>query len=270
MKYLHLFLFLCTFNFVNAQSNFNTVTVYFDFNSSEISNSELNKLDVFEKNNYSIVITSIEAHTDSSGTAAYNNKLALKRLEAVLKHINFDKSKANIVGEKKASIASNYIDSKFRKVDILYFISPPPPEDPDHFDEDPVDETEDEPSLESGMEEFINSGESTLSFDLKIHFNPGTAVPLIESYPELDRLVKILQDNKNFDAFLHGHVCCSDNLDISERRSGFVYNYLVKNGIQSKRLRKKGHSNWEPKTDPEITEADKISNRRVNVIFTKK
>lgn len=270
MKSLILFLFLSTLNFAHAQKANEIVTIYFDFNSSEISESELNKLDLFEKNKHSIVIKTIEAHTDSTGTIAYNNKLALKRLEAVLKHIDFDKSKANIIGEKKANLASNYIGSKFRKVVIDYYLSLPEIvlEEPI---EDKIEEApEDEPSLESGMEEFVKSDESTISFDLKIHFNPGTAVPLVESYPELDRLVKILQENKSFDAFLNGHVCCSDNLDISERRAGFVFNYLVKNGIQSERLQMKGHSNWEPKTDPELTEEDRISNRRVNVVFTKK
>jgi len=274
MKFLHLFLFLCTINFVNAQSNTNILTVYFDYDSHTLSPSELAKLKVLYTDASITGPFSIEAHTDSSGTVSYNNRLAQKRLNFVMNHIDLSPVTTKIIGEEISSSSLNYVDSKFRKVDISYFISPPPADIQDHVDEDPIEdpigEPTDEPSLESGMEEFVNSNESTISFDLKIHFNPGTAVPLVESYAELDRLVKIMQENKTLDAFLHGHVCCSDNLDISERRAGFVYNYLVKNGVRSQRLRMKGHSNWEPKTDPELTEEDRISNRRVNVVFTKK
>lgn len=266
MKIFLLFFALCSFGFVNAQDNIKTVTIYFDFNSSTISIEESKKLNpLFIKG---MNITRIEAHTDSIGSVAYNDALASRRLQSVLKHLRYYKDETSVLGEKEANQASNYVDTKFRKVDIFYednrTFLPVPPVIVEEVEE------KDEPTLESGAEEFINSGESTLSIDLSIHFNPGTAVPLTDSYPELDRLVKFLQENKNLDAFLHGHVCCSDNLDISQRRAKYVFNYLVKNGIQSHRLQMKGHSNWEPKVDPEVTEEDRIANRRVIVVFTKK
>ena len=115
----------------------------------------------------------------------------------------------------------------------------------------------------------MTSDEKTLSIDLYIHFQPGTAVPLEESYPELDRLVAFMKENGTLAAFLHGHVCCSNNMDISERRAKYVYFYLSKNGIQKTRMDRIGHSNTQPKAFPERTEADRIANRRVTVVFTK-
>ena len=123
--------------------------------------------------------------------------------------------------------------------------------------------------MSNGAAEFIKSKEKTLSIDLYIHFHPGTAVPLPESYPELHRLVAFMKENGTLEAFLHGHVCCDNNMDISERRANYVYFYLSKNGVKEARMDKVGHSNTQPKVFPERTEADRIANRRVTVVFTK-
>ena len=241
--------------------NYDTITVYFDYDSHSLSESELSKLLVFRTYSHVTGPYSIEAHTDSSGTDSYNKILAKKRLNEVLKYVSVDNKKTRIIGEAQSKISSNYIDSKFRKVDILYS---------DYKPTLPSIEIESsEVTLESGVEDFINSNETTLSIDLYIHFQPGTAIPLPESTPEIDRLFNFLKENESLDAFLHGHVCCAPDIGISTRRAGYVYNYLIKNGISESRLQKKGHGNTQPKTSPELTEEDRISNRRVNVVFTK-
>lgn len=263
MKSLLLFLILCCSNLVLSQGINKTITVYFDFNSSQLNSIELEKLDSFKEEGVAKIVQ-IGAHTDSSGTIQYNNRLAERRLQLVTDYINYIGQNAMVIGESEANHALNYVDSKFRKVEIVYVVSMPP------IIETPVEKIKDvEPTLESSAKDFISSTESTLSIDLSIHFHPGTATPLLEAYPELDRLVVFMKENSTLDAFLHGHVCCSNNLDVSERRALYVYNYLIKNGIAETRLSHMGHGSTQPKTTPEITEEDRISNRRVNVIFTR-
>lgn len=264
MKYSLLLLAL-TYTLCGFAQSDNIVTIYFDFNSSEISTEEQEKIDALKKRSGSTAIISLTAHTDSTGSQSYNLKLAERRLNAVASQFELREAKTSSLGEREANKASTYIDSKFRKVDILYGIVP------DISDESHGTVTRDpEPTLKNGITDFIESEDTDLSFDLSVHFIPGKAVPLPESYDELRQLAEIMSDHPTLNAFLHGHVCCSNNLVISERRAEYVYLYLIKQGINKDRLEHMGHGNTQLKVAPDLTEADHIQNRRVNVVFTKK
>lgn len=267
MKPFLCFIILCASSFASAQANNAILTVYFDFNSSDLSANEQEKLNVFTANKNEYRIYKIEAHTDSIGSTKYNVELATRRMNSVKSTLKFQESTVVIVGEEKANIASVYEGFKFRKVDIYYEkLELPVKVNPEPLVKFP---SENEPSLSSGASEFMESDEKTLAIDLYIHFQPGTAVPLEKSYPELDRLVAFMKENGRIEAFLHGHVCCNNNMDISERRANYVYFYLSRNGIQETRMDRIGHSNTQPKVFPERTETDRIANRRVTVVFTK-
>jgi outer membrane protein OmpA-like peptidoglycan-associated protein len=94
-----------------------------------------------------------------------------------------------------------------------------------------------------------------------------------ESYPELDRLVKILRDNPTIEIELRGHTdsrgSAVANLDLSEKRVAAVRQYLVVKGISMKRITGKGFGGSMP-IAPSTTEENRQLNRRVEFKIVKK
>jgi outer membrane protein OmpA-like peptidoglycan-associated protein len=90
------------------------------------------------------------------------------------------------------------------------------------------------------------------------------------SIKEMDDLFNFLNQNKQINAFIRGHVCCGDDMKLSRKRAKYVYSELIKKGIDSKRLRFQGFSNSLLLVSPEKTDADRAKNRRVDVIFSVK
>jgi outer membrane protein OmpA-like peptidoglycan-associated protein len=92
------------------------------------------------------------------------------------------------------------------------------------------------------------------------------------SFPELNRLVQLLKDKKDLKIRIEGHtdIVGSDayNLELSKKRALAVKNYLVKKGINKKRLSVKGFGSRKPVADND-TEEGKAKNRRVEISFYK-
>lgn len=86
------------------------------------------------------------------------------------------------------------------------------------------------------------------------------------SYPELDKLIDLLNSNKAIKVELSAHTDDkgSDdyNLKLSERRARSVANYLIKNGIYEERLTAIGYGEQKPLV-PNDTEENMEKNRRV-------
>jgi flagellar motor protein MotB len=57
--------------------------------------------------------------------------------------------------------------------------------------------------------------------------------------------------------------------DLSTARAKAVYDYLVENGIEAKRMRYKGLAGQFPIVMPELSEADRTTNRRVEILILK-
>jgi OmpA-OmpF porin, OOP family len=106
-----------------------------------------------------------------------------------------------------------------------------------------------------------------------VFFKQGMPILLSESYPELDRLASILQDNPTMEIELSGHTDnqgdANKNLKLSEDRVKIVKDYLVSKGIDSKRITGKGYGGTKPIASNAKEETRKL-NRRVEVKITKK
>ncbi len=93
-----------------------------------------------------------------------------------------------------------------------------------------------------------------------------------ESFSELDRLFKFLNDNPEIKIEISAHTDSkgSDeyNLELSQKRAESVVNYLIANGINSDRLIAKGYGESQPIADNE-TEAGMAQNRRVEMKIVK-
>lgn len=106
-----------------------------------------------------------------------------------------------------------------------------------------------------------------------VFFEQGRPLLKPESYPELDRLVKILKDNPTMEIELSGHTDNVGNpnalLNLSQQRVATVKTYLVKNGIHGSRITGKGYGASQPLVKND-TEEHRRMNRRVEFTITKK
>lgn len=101
-----------------------------------------------------------------------------------------------------------------------------------------------------------------------IYFDIGKWNLRSESFPELDRVVTFLNQNKNVRISVNGHTDAtgdkSTKLLLSSNRALEVKAYLMKKGIDPKRLEHKGFGMSKPIAD-EATEEGRQKNRRVEI-----
>ncbi|MBL7883582.1 MAG: OmpA family protein [Bacteroidia bacterium] len=105
-----------------------------------------------------------------------------------------------------------------------------------------------------------------------IFFDFNKADLKTESYEELDRLTKFLQDNKKIEIEIGGHTdnVGSDeyNQKLSQQRVESVVAYIVSKGIDKVRLQAKGYGESKPIANND-TEEGKSTNRRVEFTILK-
>lgn len=112
------------------------------------------------------------------------------------------------------------------------------------------------------------SYEKKKDYILKIAFKRGSETKMTEdSKVALDELSKFMLENPEAKILIRGHVCCVPKKSASKKRAEAVRDHLIKEGIDSKRMKVKGMSNKEPVVWPEETEADRQQNRRVDIRF---
>jgi len=101
-----------------------------------------------------------------------------------------------------------------------------------------------------------------------ILFNTGLATLKNSSYPELDKLMKFLAENKEVRIEVSGHTdnagAASSNKKLSKARALAVKNYLTSKGIEESRIEYEGYGMEQPIADNKTKEG-KARNRRVEV-----
>ena len=99
-----------------------------------------------------------------------------------------------------------------------------------------------------------------------IFFDSGKSILKTESYPELDRLIKVMKENQGMNIQVVGHtddVGDDDaNLKLSIDRAMAVEKYLVEKGMKNTRVMSTGYGESKP-IAPNETEEGKQQNRRV-------
>lgn len=94
-----------------------------------------------------------------------------------------------------------------------------------------------------------------------------------ESYPELDRLIQLMNNEKELRIEIGGHTddkgSSSYNNTLSKNRAESVKNYLLAHGIETKRLLTKGYGKSKPLTTKD-NELERAKNRRVEFRVLKK
>ncbi len=101
-----------------------------------------------------------------------------------------------------------------------------------------------------------------------VFFETNSTALSDNSLVELDKLVQLLKDNPSLQIQINGHTDNvgkpADNLKLSNGRAQAVVNYLIKNGIDAKRLRFEGFGATVPVADNN-TEEGRARNRRTEL-----
>ena len=118
------------------------------------------------------------------------------------------------------------------------------------------------PVIEQAIIEKVNTAAKS------IFFATGSAKLLAKSYPALNNVVKVLNDNPSFKVDIEGHTDITGthdkNMVLSDNRAASVKTYLVSKGVDESRITSKGYGPDKPIADNK-TAAGKAKNRRVEM-----
>ncbi len=99
-----------------------------------------------------------------------------------------------------------------------------------------------------------------------INFATASAEIMPDSYPELDRVVKLLKENRGLRFEIAAHTdnvgAAAYNMLLSERRAQSVTDYLIENGVDASSIVAKGYGMSQPLV-PNNSEENRLKNRRV-------
>ena len=114
-----------------------------------------------------------------------------------------------------------------------------------------------------------NEDSSKLSF-VNLHFKTDQAKILNSSYKVLDHMTDFLKNHEHINLIIDGHTDNRGpqdyNKELSEQRAKAVFNYLVKKGIEKKRLKVRGFGAKQPIANNKTPRGRKL-NRRVEFII---
>ena len=252
-------------------------SVFFAVDSAVLNEKSKATLDSLSKLNSSLTFR-VYGNCDSSGTLEHNKILSEKRAKAVtdylLPKISEKIKIGNTVGlgETKQinDNSTEELKAKNRRVDIFIekkFL--------------PGEKISRKP---------LRSFTETKVFDMKlkdtfalpdINFIGGRHVWLPKAEYRLKKLLSVLKSNPKLSIELQGHICCEyedfdgEDIDLgtfnlSVTRAEAIKKYLVEKGIDCTRVRAVGLGHLNPVVFPELSEADRTKNRRVELVLLEK
>ncbi len=275
-------IFLIGANCVEGQSDnrvlqsADTIRIFYPTNESELDQQSLKTLDSAMKiyGPHQGIELAIFGYTDHLGSDEYNQTLSSLRAEkakAWFLYHDFQQNQiSSCVGKgKKGALETG--DPFHRVVEIALTRKQEVPMEraltkaPDKIIAPKAVATEELINLKAG-ESLVLPG---------MHFLPGRHTLTESSIPSMAKLAKILKENPGLKIEIQGHICCQDVGDgydydskdnnLSVNRAGYVYDYLLKNGIEKERLSYRGFGHLRPLVINEWTEADRDMNRRVEI-----
>lgn len=272
------FLFLLLLITVNSYAqNVKSVYVHFAFNKALLDASARARLDSLTDSLDVNDRIELHGHCDAIGSNDYNDVLSQKRVQSVknyLLNIGWESRDILIAAGhgKRMPVTSNESPeqrSLNRRVEIkIIYGNPatsnaaPPATKPPTLTEKISDST-----VKPGTNLVLRN----------INFAGGLHRFLPESYPMLEELLDAMRTYPALVIRVEGHICCNptpaDGLDnetglfnLSEARAKAVKDYLVKNGIESKRISYKGFGHSMPLYPyPEKSIEEEKLNRRVEI-----
>lgn len=280
-------LLLCVTDWCFAKGD--TTRVYFKLDNPK---PELAAIAMLDSLLYTDAINSsqellIIGYADHLGTNGYNDVLSAERANNVkdyLQSMGIAEQNITLVtgrGEVPRDIELPDGYAADRRVDIVILSGKPGTAIPvaQRKVQAPVKPQQSQDALRFNSSVNIDSIKFTpgLLFVLdRIFFHTGRHVVVDESLPEMERLYKVLEDNPTLVINIEGHVCCvhpsvdaldldTGELKLSINRAKFIYDYLVKKGIEQERLSYEGFGKTKPLSVNEFTMEDQDLNKRVEI-----
>jgi outer membrane protein OmpA-like peptidoglycan-associated protein len=287
MKILSVLILTCLF-FTRSFGQDSSTVVYFDFDKHEIRPAEKTKLDKLISDIKAGNIAGnilVKGHCDVTGPDEYNEVLARQRTFAVHEYLlNNGVPKTSVSIEsfgERVPVNDNRTKAERqlnRRVEISWSLQKPvelPKEEP----------KEKEPQLP--VKDFSKTAIDTVKEGdvlrlRNINFYGGRHTFLPTAIIPLEELLDVMKANPTLVIEIQGHICCrigspedgadfdANDTNLSRNRARAVYDYLVENGIDKKRMSYKGFAGLVPLVNPEYTEADRTANRRVEIKIVKK
>ncbi|MEZ4936406.1 MAG: OmpA family protein [Crocinitomicaceae bacterium] len=267
MKYL---VFLLSFNMylLSAQD---TLSLYYNidaFQLSKVQKSEIQK----KINERSIRHAEIMGYTDYLGSVEYNLALSKKRANTVkdfLQGLKVSVKECQGKGIFGATLDHSKGIRENRRVQIIFYRDQ---------NEEIVEIQQSPDTLDLKVDEIKVGDKLVLK---NFNFIPGRHFLVEQSKPEMDRLITILKNNPNLKIELQGHICCETDHDdgwdidnseykLSFNRAKYIHDQLVIAGIAQDRLSYKGFGRTKPIYKLELSEAEKLANRRVEIQIIEK
>lgn len=222
--------------------------VFFETDVFEVPETEHNRLLLFLSKIETLDIEKISIYgfTDDRGSESYNLILSQNRansIKTIFSNNEFDESIiTNVDGKGKILLKLiteedvSKIRGLNRKVEIIVKPVFPPK---------PIVETKVKTAKET-LEGNIKVGDYIVLDN--ILFKTGYSYLLPESTKTLEEISKVLLKRKDIYFTIQGHVCCTQNSrdaidrktkkrNLSLARAKYIYDYFVKKGIESKRMK---------------------------------
>lgn len=268
-----LFGFVC-----NAQQKIEKINVYFDSNSSEITENDKTTITTFfSRENLLLNTIEVLGYCDDIGSIEANKKLSESRATAVSEFIknNFGYASISSFGKGEISLENttpNIEDSRKnnRKVTISITYS----ESKNKIN--PLESTKPKLPVYKTFNDKLMVGDKVIMRKLLFKGSLTHYDDEEQAEVELGKVVSYLNENPNTSIEIQGHVCCiskshGDAYDretkmanLSQTRAKKIFDYLVSKGISEKRMTHKGYGRKYP-----IQGGIESDNKRVEILITK-
>lgn len=253
-----------------SHSQVRIISFYFQKNTSTLTSSSEKKIDAFNKlklkNEVQVIEINGYIEEESTGEPSIES---IKRIQFILNTFEFTDELLSINNFGLNHEPVPFKVKNWDRVDLYIFQGEEkkvPAVSVNKIDVDELNKTKTvETTQAAEIENRVKKKDVFLS---SVKFFGGTKEIKSGSGSDLIALKDTLVKNPFLTVEIRGHVCCEDQMKLSRQRAKTIYKYLIKEGIDSKRLTYKGYSNYLPLAFPEIYEADREQNRRVDVVFT--
>jgi outer membrane protein OmpA-like peptidoglycan-associated protein len=257
--------------------------LFFDFNKDVVNKKSIVAFDNWIKQSNQVTILKIEGYCDSIDTSKYNQLLASRRINAVLALLQNNAVKLDdklVIGAIGENFDQAKIQSENRKVIVYYqsFEAKMENSNSSTAGQEATKPQEKKPTAKFEDSSILNQLENAKVGDLvqiqNLNFYFNSEKIVTESEPVLSSLLEALKRNAQLKINIYGHICCNsdpNDVKLSYRRSKFVFDYLIRNGIATSRLGHRGFGSSKPLYAlPEKNEAERVANRRVEILVIQK
>lgn len=253
-------LLILVFNFGYSQQK---LDVFFDFDQFNINQETLVKLNTWIISNNNAEVVKIYGFCDDRGSNVYNDSLSLKRIETIFNFLKNNKIAIDSSYQIKG-FGENFEQDKLqainRKVTIIF---------QEKKIKTPAIPLKIIPKTLVEKIQNANLGDKIVLENINFRNNSAAIMP--NSKGILYDLLCIMEENQNLKIEIQGHICCQlieDYNQVSTARARAIYQFLIRNKINRKRMTYKGFGVQFPIFKiPEKNENEENQNRRVEILI---